>query len=184
MATITTPEFRVSYPNVFKAKKNIMSGKDEFSMVALFPKNADLSKLKAAAEAAIVQEFGADKAKWPKKLRSPFRDQAEKEKDGQLPMGHEAGAIFLNLKSMQRPGVVGPDVQPIMDESQVYAGCFGRAAISVYCYNQAGNVGVAFGLQHFQKTKDGEPLGGRVRVEDAFQPVEGSGGGTAGDLFG
>jgi len=61
MANILTPKFRVSYPNVFRAKKNDLSGKDEFSVVALFPKGSDLRALQAAAKEVTVEKWGADK---------------------------------------------------------------------------------------------------------------------------
>lgn len=175
MANINTPTFRVSYPNVFKAKKNDLNGKDEFSVVALFKKGEDISGLKAAAQKAIVDKWGPDKAKWPTNLRSPFRDQAEraKEVDGKriLPAGHEEGAIFLNLKSSQRPGVVDQNVQDILDESQFYAGCYARASVNAYAYDQKGNRGVSFGLGNIQKVKDGEPLGNRAKPEQDFAPI-------------
>lgn len=176
MANINTPTFRVSYPNVFKAKRNDLNGQDEFSIVALFKKGEDLSALKAAAQKAIVDKWGPDKEKWPKNLRSPFRDQAERAKDVDgkriLPAGHEEGAIFLNLKSKQRPGVVDQNVQDIIDESQFYAGCFARASVNAFAYDQKGNRGVSFGLGNIQKVKDGEPLGNRARPEADFAPIQ------------
>lgn len=192
MANINTPTFRVSYPNVFKAKKNDLNGKDEFSIVALFKKGEDLSALKAAATKAITDKWGPDKAKWPTNLRSPFRDQGEraKEVDGKriLPAGHEEGAIFLNLKSSQRPGVVDQNVQDILDESQFYAGCYARASVNAYAYDQKGNRGVSFGLGNIQKVKDGEPLGNRARPESDFAPIAVEGetaksGASATDIF-
>lgn len=191
MASVMTPVFRVSYPNVFKPKKNELNGQDEYSLVALFPKDADLSQLKAAAQKAITDKWGSDKAKWPANLRTPFRDQGERAKvvDGKkvLPAGHEEGAIFLNLKAKQRPGVVDQSVQDIIDESQFYAGCFARATINAYAYDNKGNRGVAFGLNNVQKMKDGDPLSGRPRAMDEFAPVEGagqaSGGGSTTSLF-
>ncbi len=175
MGNINTPTFRVSYPNVFKAKKNDLNGKDEFSLVALFKKGEDLSALKAAAQKAIVDKWGPEKAKWPSNLRSPFRDQAERAKDVDgkriLPVGHEEGAIFLNMKSSQRPGVVDQNVQDILDESQFYAGCFARASVNAFAYDQKGNRGVSFGLGNVQKIKDGEPLGNRARPEQDFAPI-------------
>lgn len=176
MANINTPTFRVSYPNVFKARRNEMNGKDEFSVVALFEPGADLSALKAAAQKAIVDKWGPDKAKWPSNLRSPFRDQAERAKDVDgkrvLPAGHVAGAIFLNLKSQQRPGVVDQNVQDIIDESQFYAGCYARASVNAFAYDQKGNRGVSFGLGNIQKVRDGEPLGNRAKPEADFAPIE------------
>lgn len=179
MANTMTPEFRVSYPHVFKPQKNDLSGEMEYSLVALFPKGADLSKLKEAAQQAIVDKWGADKSKWPSNLRSPFRDQGERKKDGVLPAGYEEGAVFINMKSKQKPGVVDQNVQDIIDETQFYAGCWARATVRAYAYDQKGNRGVAFGLRNIQKLRDGEPLGGRTRPEDDFEPID-TGDGDAG----
>ena len=174
---LMTPEFRVSYPAVFRAKKNDLNGKDEYNVVALFKKGEDLSKLKAAAEKAICDKWGSDKAKWPKNLRSPFRDQGEKEG-----AGYEEGAVFMNLKSNQKPGLVNAQVEDIIDESEFYSGCYARATVSCYAYDQAGNRGVSFGLQNIQKLRDGDPLGGsRPKAQNEFAPVES--GGSSGGLF-
>ncbi len=188
MATVNTPIFRVSYPNVFQAKRNALNEKDEFSIVCLFPKGADISGLKAAAQEAIVKKWGADKTKWPAQIRTPFRDQGERAKDVDgkriLPAGHEEGAIFLNLKSSNRPGVVDQNVQDIIDESQFYAGCYARASVNAYAYDMIGNRGVAFGLGNIQKVKDGDPLGNRARPEQEFAPiVSDAGADTSTDLF-
>jgi hypothetical protein len=174
MANIMTPEFRVSYPKVFKPEVNKLSGKSEYSIVALFPKGADLSALKKAAEECLVEKLGADKSKWPKNIRSPFRDQSEREKDGVLPAGHEAGAIFMNYKSKDKPGVVDQKVQPIIDEAEFFPGCWARATVRASYYDQAGNKGVGFYLQNVQKLRDGEPLGGRVAATSEFAPVAGA----------
>lgn len=192
MANINTPVFRVSYPNVFQAKKNDLNGKDEFSVVALFKKGEDLSALKAAAQKAITDKWGPDKAKWPTNLRSPFRLQEERAKDVDgkriLPPGHEEGAVFLNLKSQQRPGVVDQNVQDILEHSQFYAGCYARASINAYAYDQKGNRGVSFGLGNIQKVRDGDPLGNRARPEQDFAPIAGespsaAAPSNAGDIF-
>jgi len=174
MANIVTPKFRVSYPKVFKAEINKLSGKSEYGVVALFDKGADLSALREAIKAAIVEKWGPDASKHPKNLRNPLRDQADKAKDGIMPDGHVEGAYFLNLKSTQKPGVVDENVQPILDESQFYAGCYARASVSVYAYDQAGNRGVGIGLTNIQKVADGDPFSGRPKPEDSFKPVAGS----------
>lgn len=180
---ILTPKFRVSYPNVFKARRNDLSGKDEYSIVALFKKGEDLAALKKAAESVLIEKFGTDKTKWPKQLRSPFRDQGEREKDGKMPEGYEAGAIFINLKSTQRPGLVDGARQAIIDENEFYAGCFARAQVRPFYYDQKGNKGVSFGLQNLQKMGEGDPLSSRVRAEDAFEAVAGESGGSPESVF-
>lgn len=171
---IVTPTFRVSFPNVFKPKKNDLNGKDEYSIVALFPKGTDLKTLEAEAKRAVVKKWGPDSSKWPKPLKSPFRKHEEREKEGVLPAGLEEGGIFINLKSMQKPGVVDQNVQPIIEEGEFYAGCFAKASVRAYAYDQKGNRGVAFGLGNIQKVKDGDPLGGRTRPQDDFAAIEGA----------
>lgn len=172
-----TPEFRVSYPNVFKSKKNDLNGKEEYSLVALFPKGADLTKLVEAAKQAIEDKWGANK---PANLRSPFRKQEDRAKLDEvsgkkvLPSGMEEGATYLNLKSEQRPGLVDQTVQDILDTSQFYAGCYARATIRAYAYDAKGNKGVAFGLINIQKTRDGDPFGNRTKAQDDFAPIEGA----------
>lgn len=196
MANVVTPPFRVSYPNVFKPQLNKLSNKSEFGLEALFPKDADLSKLKKAAQEALEKKFGADRTKWPKQLKTPFRLQDEKEKEDEatgkkvMPPATEKGAIFMRFKSAQRPAVVDQNVQQILDETQFYPGCWAVASVNAYAYDQAGNRGVAFGLVNIQKVKDGDPLGGRTRAEDDFAPVAGAGTedgvaatGSATDLF-
>lgn len=174
-----TPYFRVSYPNVFRAKKNDLNGKDEFSLVAIFPKGEDLSRLKKAAQEVIEAKWGTDKKKWPKNLRSPFRlhdEKAVENDDGSkvYPMGMEEGGIFINMKSSQRPGLVNGKNEDIIDESEFYAGCYARATVRPYTYDNKGNTGVAFGLQNVQKWKDGDPLGSRTKAQDDFAPIEGA----------
>src|SRR3990167_1478549 len=75
-ARVPTPEFRVSFPNVFAPKKNELNGNMEYSIVMLFDKKVDMSKMKALAQRVA-------KEKWPNGLpanfRSPFRD-GDKEK--------------------------------------------------------------------------------------------------------
>jgi len=176
---MNTPEFRVSFPHLLQASLNKLSNKEEYSVLALFPKGADLSALKVAAEKAVIAKWGEDKLKWPANLRSPFRDQAEKAKNDNtgnmvLPAGHVEGAIFMNLKSKQKPHVVDKNVEDIIDASEIYAGCWGRASVNAYAYSHAGNNGVSFGLNNFQKTKEGEPLGGRTRAEHDFKAIESS----------
>ena len=195
MSKINTPEFRVAFPAVFQPKRNDLSKKDEFSVVALFPKGADLSGLEKAAKEALEAKFGADKSKWPgdiAKYRSPFRDQGDREKvDKQtgkrtLPQGYEKGSIYLTLRSAQRPGVVDNKMEEIIDTSDFYGGCWARASTNAYAYDQKGNRGVSFGLGNLQKLRDGDAFGNRTKAQDDFTAVEASPGEksqSASDLF-
>lgn len=185
MSNIQTPVFRASYPNLFtpRAMKDNPTGPKKYSLTMLFPKGADLAALKAAAKAAAEENWGADQAKWPKNLRLPFRDQKElTQKDGvTIQDGCVEGAIFIRASGSdkKRPLVIDGNRQPL-EEADFYPGCYARAIVRAFAYDQSGNRGISFGLQAVQKVKDGEPLGGGARPED-FEVVEGYGsGGDAG----
>jgi len=178
---VMTPRFKVSFPNVFRPGKAMQEGAEpKYGVAMLFATGADLSTLKQAAQEACVEKWGADKTKWPKNLRNPFRDQGEKEF-----AGYEPGAIFVSATSKQKPGLVDASNQDILNESDFYAGCYARATVNAFCYDKAGNRGVSFGLNNVQKLADGEPLGGRASASSDFAPVgEAMGKDSADSLFG
>jgi ssDNA-binding protein len=199
MSNVMTPEFRVSYPKVFKPELNKLSGKTEYSLQALFKLGADLTPLKKAALEAINAKWTPEKVKQlqaASRLRSPFRDQGDREKLDEatgksvMPIGYEKGAIYITLKNAQRPGVVDGNVQPIIDETLFYAGCYARATVRAFAYEQKGNCGVSFSLSNVQKVRDGDPFGSRTKPEDDFAPIAGAtdgataADGSATDLFG
>lgn len=62
--------------------------------------------------------------------------------------------------------------KPIIDNEEVYSGCYGAAAVSFYAYNKSGNKGVGCGLSAFMKTADGEHLGDTFDAEAAFADIE------------
>jgi hypothetical protein len=169
---VMTPEFVASFPVLFTPKVNDLNGKEEYSVVALFKKGENLSALKAAAQDAIIEKFGPDKARWPKNLRSPFRDQGELERDGVQPDRTEPGAIFLRLKTTRKPGIVDEALQDVIDPHKIYGGCVLRATVRAYAYSQAGNNGVSLALVNVQFLRDGEPFGAaRVSAAKEFSPV-------------
>lgn len=187
-----TSEFRMAFPAIFRPKFNDLSKKDEFSVVALFPVGADLTELKKAAQAAVIEKWGQNQNAWPQNLKSPFRDQKDRVKvDPEtgveaLPDGYVAGAIYMNLKSAQRPGVVDQNMAEIIDESDLYGGCWVRASVNAYAYDHKGNRGVAFGMNNLQKLRDDDAFGNRTKAQDDFSPVATANGeqkSSANDLF-
>jgi ssDNA-binding protein len=189
MENVMTPVFRVSYPFLFKPRLNDLSNKTEYTVVALFPKGADMSRLKNAAAKACEEKWGKDKTDWPQDLKSPFKDQGKRAKmvEGKkvLPQGYEEGAIYLDLKSAERPGIVDQNVQDILDPSEFYAGCYARATVRFFAYDHKVNKGISIGLVNLQKVKEGDSLGNRTKAVDDFSPIEGANSGSvASDLFG
>ena len=159
----TTPEFRVSFPNVFKAKA-FNNQEPKFNIVMLFDKDADISELKKMANQAAKAKWGD---KIPSGIRSPFRDGNDKDYDGY------EDCTFIGATSKLKPGLIDRKHQAILDESEFYAGCYARAVVTAFAYDKAGNKGVSFGLQHVQKLRDGEAFSGRGKAEDAFDKIGG-----------
>lgn len=178
MATekVLTPKFRVSFPAVFVPRSPMDGAEPKYSVVMLFPKDADLSKLKKIAKDAVTEKWG-DKV--PKNLRNPFRDGNEKELEGY------EGMIFVTASSKMKPGIVNANREPIISADDFYAGCYARATVNAYAYDKNGNAGVAFGLKNIQKLEEGEPFSGRTKPEDDFDAVgDGSSAPAAGNTPG
>lgn len=165
---LITPIARLSYPALFKpAKAMDEKGTPKFQCELIFEPGTDLSELKAAANEAAKAKWGT---KIPKNWRSPLRggnvDRAEKD-------GYE-GRIFMSARSTDRPGIVmGPNREPVMNESDVYGGCYVVASVTAFAYDKGGNKGVAFALNNVWKVRDGESFGtSRKSAEDEFAGLD------------
>ena len=172
MATkvITGVNTRWSYANVWEPKA-MEGGKPKFSVSLIIPKSdtVTVGKIKAAIDEAY--RDGQSKLKGNGKsvpalstLRNPLRDGDLERPDDPA----YANAYFVNANSTTAPGIVDAAKNQIIDKSEVYSGCYGRASISFYAYNANGNKGIACGLNNLQKIKDGEPLGGKASAESDF----------------
>ena len=167
---ITGVNTRWSYANVWEPKA-MEGGKPKFSVSLIIPKSdtVTVGKIKAAIEEAYRE--GQSKLKGNGKsvpalssLRTPLRDgDIDRPDDAAY-----ANSYFVNANSATAPGIVDAAKNQIIDKSEVYSGCYGRASISFYAYNANGNKGIACGLNNLQKIKDGEPLGGKASAESDF----------------
>lgn len=164
-----SPKFRASFPHLFEAHSGFENQEPKYSLTMLFDKKTDLKELKRIVANAAAEKWGADRTKWPKALRLPFRDGDEKS-DLQ---GYE-GTIFCNATSKQRPGVVDKDLSAIAKDDQpgFYAGCYARASLMAFAYDKMGNKGVSFALQNVQKLDEGESFSGRKAADQEFDAVE------------
>lgn len=174
---VLTPEFRVSYPHVFKAQG--MQGKKEavkkYSVTMLFPKSTDLAVIKNAMKQAKIQAFGENKEKWPV-LESPVTDgdgpTGIDKKTGERKDGYEGcWVIKASSSEDQKPSVVDQNVEPIINQNDFYPGCYARASVLAYIWDNEFGKGVGFILDHVQKMRDGKSFGGKPPVEQVFSPV-------------
>lgn len=97
-------------------------------------------------------------------MKLPLRDGDAERPDDEV----YAGYYFVNANCKQQPGLVYKNGQKIIDSTDLYSGCYGHASINFFAFNNNGNKGIACGLNHLMKTRDGEPLGGRSKAEDDF----------------
>lgn len=180
--TVITPKFRAAFVSVFSTTQT-PNGQDRYQLTGLFEPGEDLSALKKLAKKALEDKWGTDPKQHPKGLRSPFRKQSEK--SGQYEgFADDDDAIFINMATIQQPGIVDENLKDIIDPKQFYSGCYARAEINAYAYDKKGNKGVAFGLNNIQKLEDGERLGGggRSNASSVFESAE-TGGEDASSLF-
>lgn len=166
---VITGKVRLSYLHVFKPSAAPGSTEEKYSASIIIPKKdkETIAKINAAIKAA--QDAGKDKLSGKGKLKLPLRDGDEEKDDDE----DYAGSYFLNATSKTKPGLVDKSLDPIMDQDDLYSGCYGRVSINFYAFNTNGNRGIACGLNNIQKLADGEPLGGgRSKPEDDFDAVE------------
>lgn len=166
---VITGKVRFSYVNIFKSRAFKADQDAKFSICLLIPKDdkATIKKIRAAVDEAI-QDGVASKwgGKKPANLKLPLRDgDAERADEAE----EYVGMYFLNATSTQKPGIVDADLNEILDPDEVYSGCWGRASLNFYPFNNSGNKGVGVGLNNIQKLKDDDRLGAaRASAEDDF----------------
>ncbi len=169
---VVTGKVRLSYANVWEPKAQTEGAKPKYSVSIIIPKDdtATLEKINKAIMDAAEQgtaKFGGKKPNL-KAIKTPLRDgDIEREDDEAY-----ENAYFLNANSYQQPQIVDKNVEPILDKSEVYSGCYARVSFTFYAYNSNGNKGIAVGLGNIQKLADGEPLGGKTNASDDFKDSE------------
>ncbi|MCI6921466.1 MAG: DUF2815 family protein [Lachnospiraceae bacterium] len=160
---------RLSYAHIWEPD-SVNGSEPKYSVSCIIDKDDKdtITKIQKAIELAKEEGKGKWGGKIPANLKTPLRDgDIDRPEDEAY-----AGCMFLNANSRQAPQVVDKKVQPVLDQSEVYSGCYGRVSVTFYAYNSNGNKGVAAGLGNVQKLKDGEPLGSRVNAKDEFDAVE------------
>lgn len=166
---VITGRVRYSYFNGWEPK-SINGGDEKYSVSLIISKDdiKTLSDIRAAIEAAKQEGKAKFGGKIPANLKLPLRDgDIDRPEDEAY-----KNSYFVNANSKDKPQIVDRNVRPILEQSEVYSGCYGRASITFYAFNTNGNKGIACGLGNLQKLDDGESLGGRSKPEDDFEIEE------------
>lgn len=197
-----TVECRLSFANnLYKARSQEEGKPPKYGCTLIFPKAAR-SELEAKIIPLIKKEWG-DKALEMAKagvIRSPFLAGDGKEardSEGNIKPGLGPDVFFVRTQAgEERPPVViwkNPNKQET--EATVYSGCYGKAVVNMFTWSHTtGGKGVSFGIQMFQKLREGERLGGSGGVDpekwaeqvpdEGAAPDSTTSGAGAGGLFG
>lgn len=175
LTNVTTGEVRLSYAHLFKPYAAMPGQEEKFSVTVLVPKSDmdTMGRIQAAIEAA-KQRGTSDK--WngvcPPVVPTPLYDgDGVRPSDG-MAFGPECKGHWVftaSAKADYPPEVVDRSGNPIINQSEVYSGMYGRVNVTFFPYAYGGKKGVGCGLGPVQKLRDGEPLGGgRVSAAQAF----------------
>jgi hypothetical protein len=171
---LVTPVFRASFPQLFVPKAMQEGQTPKYSVSAVFEPSkfneADKKRWAAILElldATSLEKFKKKVNDLPGNFKRAIRDGAEK---ADLE-GYGEGKVFANLSSKLKPGVVDAEGND-MEADDIYPGCYMRATVSAYAYDQGGGKGIALGLQNIRFVRDGERLDARTDAGEDFKDVE------------
>ena len=142
MTKVITGKCLLSYVFVNKPKAAVAGGEEKYSLSAIIPKSdtASLEKIETAIEKATKEGIARFGSKFGKtsSFRIPLRDgDVDKPDDAAY-----KDSYFLNVNSKTKPGLVDKDVNPILDPTEIYSGCFGRVSITAFPYSVNGSPGI------------------------------------------
>lgn len=135
----------------------------QFQAVCLFTPWTDLTILNTEFMKMAQAEFNGQWTQDPTTgaifgIDYPIRDQGEKAAKFS---GYTPGLKFINPSSKYKPSVVDIRMNPIVDATKVYSGCWAIVSLSVYASGKnTPRKGPRFGLQSVMFLADDTPLSG------------------------
>lgn len=166
-----TGKVRLSYVHLFTPFTRQPGAEPKFSTTILIPKTdiATKQRIDAAIAAAVQQGVTG---KWngarPPQIKSPVWDGDGIRQNGE-PFSPECkGHWVLTASSNQQQEIIDLNMNPIINQTEVYSGMYARVSINFFPFFNSGNKGIGCGLGPVQKLEDGEPLGGHISAATAF----------------
>jgi len=185
---MTTGKVRLSFPYLFKPRQR-ENQDPKFSVMLLIPKSdkATLKRLRDLEQKVLEENassvFGIKSGTPTLGQRgiapSIMKDADEDGTAEDYPEREGMVYMTVNCNTDFPPKVVDRNLEPIIDQSEVYSGVHARVSLQAFAYKRDEKKGVSFGLGNVQVyTGDGDPLGGGGRSAEAdFEPIEDEGGG-------
>lgn len=160
--TFITPVVRVVYPYLTKPDTGRKDSSEKYGVTLLIPKNDVWNKEFKELRQKIIKVARTYFNKPDLTLDDfthPFHDGDEDDKE--MYKGH----YRMSARSQFKPGIATPEGRPMSDEdgALIKGGDYGRAVLSIYGYTVKGKKGVTCGLEVFQFSHKGDPIGGGSR---------------------
>lgn len=162
-AKLITPEFRGSFVNIIEPQTipGAPAGtKPKYQMTIPLPKDNPFWK---ELEEQIVATATAKWGKVPPRMRHPVKDGDD--------MGREEfdGKNTVQASSLNKPGIVGADLKPVIDADEIYSGAYYRASVRCFAWEHpTGGKGVSLALDNVMKVRDGEAFSGKTDAKTDF----------------
>lgn len=165
---VVTGKVRFSYVNVFAPVAQDEGKAPKYSVALIIPKTdiATISRINHAVNSCkkdnmdLWDYFDNKQNKIVKirnmaLLRGGLRDGDVEKSDAAY-----HGSMFINATSTARPGLVDKDLNDIVKPTDFYSGCYGRASLTFYAYNNGPYaMGIGCTINNLQKLEDGPRLG-------------------------
>ena len=171
---VVTGVVRLSFVHLFQPYSSHVGQVPKYSTTILIPKTDTKTKkaiddaIQAAIQLGVQSKWGGVRPAQPK---HPVWDGDGLRQNGE-PFGPECkGHWVLTASSKIQPQVVDKQLQPILDQTEVYSGMYALVSINFFPYFNSGNKGIGCGLNNVMKVADGEPLGGRTTAEEDFANI-------------
>lgn len=155
---VITGLVRLSYPHLFEKDE----ASDKYSASLIIPGD-DKESLKVLNEAIEKAKESGKSSKWggkiPGKLTLPIHSGDESTDSS----GAYDDNYYFSARSSSKPKLFDEDGIEVVDSEDLYPGCYVRAIVAFYPYNNSQN-GVGAILKGIKKIKDGDPLGSSSNV--------------------
>lgn len=162
---VVTGKCRFSFVNVFEPRAMREGDEPKYSLTLIIPKSdtktveAIKAAIQKAAEAGAQKHFGG---RVPTNVTNTFYDGDTATDDmgdlKNIKYPEYKGSYFIRVSTKRQPKVLDANRNEILDPTEVYSGCYGRASMTFFAYSGDGRRGVSAVLNNVQKLEDGEPL--------------------------
>ena len=170
LCNVTTDRARFSFVHLFKPYAYQQGQEEKYQVTVLIPKSDVNTKARIDAAIEAAKQKGISE-KWngvcPPIVATPVYDgDGVRPSDG-MEFGPECKGHWVftaSAKADYPPEVVDSQGNPIINQSEVYSGMYGRVNVTFFPYMFGGKKGIGCGLGPVQKLEDGEVLGGSVPI--------------------